>query len=45
LTQPAFNGNEKILEELQIVKAERDFYHSKLMRVKQKLSEGRKTTP
>ena len=37
LTAPAVM-NDKILEELQLVRAERDLYHSKLMRVKEKLS-------
>ena len=37
--------NEELKEELERVKAERDFYHSKLMRVKEKLSDGRLTTP
>ena len=36
---------DQIIEELNAVKAERDFYHNKLMRVKEKLSEGRHTTP
>lgn len=33
------------MDELSRVKSERDFYLNKLMRVKQKLTEGRKTTP
>jgi len=33
--------DDKIVEELEQVRQERDFYHSKLMRVKEKLSEGR----
>lgn len=37
--------DEGIKEELAKVRAERDFYHDKLMRVKDKLSEGRRTTP
>lgn len=37
--------DDKIVEELEKIKAERDFYHNKLLRVKEKLSEGRRTTP
>ena len=33
--------DDKIVEELEQVRQERDFYRSKLMRVKEKLSEGR----
>jgi hypothetical protein len=33
------------MEELEKIKAERDFFHNKLMRVKMKLSEVSRTTP
>lgn len=45
MTHPTKVTDEKIVEELEKCKQERDFYHSKLMRVKEKLSEGRRTTP
>ena len=45
MTNPTKVTDEKIVEELEKCKQERDFYHSKLMRVKEKLSEGRRTTP
>lgn len=44
-TRSAIVPHDHIIEELNAVKAERDFYHNKLMRVKEKLSEGRHTTP
>jgi hypothetical protein len=47
ITQQAL-AHQAISEELEKVRQERDFYHSKLMRVKEKITEGRKsreTTP